>query len=33
MKVNNLTVGQFIQCKTIADFETDTLNKSNYRIF
>ena len=28
MKVNNLTVGQFIQCKTIADFETDTLNKS-----
>jgi hypothetical protein len=28
MKVNNLTVGQFIQCKTIADFETDAINKS-----
>jgi len=28
MKVKNLTIGQFIQCKTISDFETDTINKS-----
>lgn len=28
MKVKNLTVGQFIQCKTIAEFETDAINKS-----
>jgi hypothetical protein len=28
MKVNKLTIGQFIQCKTISDFETDAINKS-----
>jgi len=28
MKLKNLTIGQFIQCKTISDFETDILDKS-----
>jgi hypothetical protein len=28
MKLENLTIGQFIQCKTISEFETDALDKS-----
>lgn len=28
MKLENLTIGQFIQCKTISEFETDVLDKS-----
>ena len=28
MKLDNLTIGQFIRCKTISDFETDILDKS-----
>lgn len=28
MKIENLTIGQFIRCKTISDFETDVLDKS-----
>jgi hypothetical protein len=28
MKLENLTIGQFIKCKTISEFETDVLDKS-----
>jgi hypothetical protein len=28
MKPNKLTIGQFIQCKTISEFETDAISKS-----